>query len=117
MIRVSCVIATLTLLATSATHVIATEIEPRSFVNTPVGVNFLLLGYGYSDGGLATPASSPIKDAELTMHTGALAYACSLDLWGKSGKIDVILPYSELSGHAVVAGEKYERRVFTCYRP
>jgi hypothetical protein len=89
----------------------AAEIEPRSYVNTPVGVNFLLAGYTYSDGGLSTAASSPIKDARLHMHTAILAYARALDVWGKSGKIDLIVPYSELSGSAKVAGETRRRDI------
>jgi hypothetical protein len=89
----------------------AGEIEPRAYVNTPVGINFLLAGYAYSDGGLSTSASSPIKDAKLTMNTGVLAYARTMDVWGKSGKFDAILPYSELSGSAVVAGQPRERKV------
>ncbi len=89
----------------------AGEIEPRAYVNTPVGINFLLAGYSYSDGGLSTEASSPIKDAQVKMHTGILAYARSLDVWGKSGKFDMILPYSDLSGTAMVAGQPRERNV------
>ena len=89
----------------------AGEIEPRSYVNTPVGINFLLAGYTYSDGGLATDGSSPIKDAKLKMNTGVLAYARTLGVWGKSGKFDVILPYSQLSGSAMVAGQPRERNV------
>jgi hypothetical protein len=89
----------------------AGEIEPRAYVNTPVGINFLLAGYAYSDGGLSTDGSSPIKDAKLKMNTGVLAYARTLDVWGKSGKFDVILPYSQLSGSATVAGQSRERRV------
>jgi hypothetical protein len=76
-----------------------------------VGINFLLAGYAYSDGGLSTPGSSPIKDAQLRMNTGILAYARSLDVWGKSGKFDIVLPYSELSGSAMVAGQPRERNV------
>ena len=89
----------------------AGEIEPRSYVNTPIGVNFLLAGYAYSDGDLATSGSSPIKDAELKMHTIILAYARSLDIMGKSGKVDVIIPYSDLSGTAMVAGQRRERNI------
>src|SRR5512137_1203835 len=66
----------------------AGEIEPRAYVNTPVGINFLLAGYAYSDGGLSTAGSSPIKDAQLQMNTEVLAYARTLDVWGKSGKFD-----------------------------
>ena len=89
----------------------AGEIEPRAYVNTPVGVNFLLAGYVYSKGDLATPGASPLKDAELTMHSGVLAYARSLDVWGNSGKIDVIVPYTGLSGNGMVGGERRERNV------
>ena len=94
-----------------ATQAHAGEIEPRAYVNTPVGINFLLAGYVYSDGGLSTSGSSPIKDAQLKIHTEVLAYARSLDVWGKSGKFDVILPYSQLSGSAMVAGQPRERNV------
>jgi hypothetical protein len=89
----------------------AGEIEPRSYVNTPVGINFLLAGYSYSEGGLSTVSSSPIKEADLTTHYGVLAYARSLDIWGKSGKIDVIMPYADLSGTAMVADQAVERNV------
>jgi hypothetical protein len=89
----------------------AGEIEPRSYVNTPIGINFLLAGYVYSDGGLSTSGSSPIKDAQLQMNTFILAYARSLDIWGKSAKFDFILPYSQLSGTAMVAGQPREREV------
>ena len=109
-VRSGAVLAVIALLfVATPTH--AGEIEPRSYVNTPVGINFLLAGYSYSDGGLSTAASSPIKDAQLKMNTGILAYARTLDVWGKSGKFDVILPYSQLSGSAMVAGQPREREV------
>jgi hypothetical protein len=92
-------------------HANAAEIEPRAYLNTPVGINFLLAGCSYSDGGLSTEASSPLKDAHLKIQSGVLAYARALDVWGKSGKIDVILPYSHLSGKAVVDGQPRERIV------
>jgi hypothetical protein len=94
-----------------ATQAHAGEIEPRAYVNTPVGVNFLIAGYVYSDGGLSTSGASPIKDAQLRLHTEVLAYARSLDVWGKSGKFDVVLPYSQLSGTAMVGGQPRERNV------
>ena len=92
-------------------HAYATDIEPRAYVNTPVGINFLLVGYGYTDGGLATPGSSPVQNAKLTMDTEVVAYARSLDVGGKSGKFDMILPYSQLSGTATASGLPRERKV------
>jgi hypothetical protein len=95
----------------AALHLHAAELEPRAYMNTPVGLNFLITGYTYSEGGLSTAASSPIQDAQLRMHTELLAYARTLDVWGKSGKFDVILPYSQLSGTALVSGQPRERDV------
>jgi hypothetical protein len=95
----------------TATRACAADLEPRAFSNTPVGLNFLILGYAYSVGGLSTAAASPIKDASLQIHTEVLAYARTLDVCGKSGKFDVILPYSQLSGSAMVDGQPRERQV------
>ena len=79
---------------------LAQELEPRAYSNSPVGLNFFVAAYAYSEGGLSTDPSLPVQDARLNIHTGALAYARSLDLWGKSGKFDVIVPYTWLSGTA-----------------
>lgn len=95
----------------------AGEIEPRTYVNTPVGINFLIAGYAYSEGGLSFPAAVPIEDAELKIDTSILAYARSLDVLGNSGKIDLIMPYSELSGSALVNGQSRERNVSGLHDP
>jgi hypothetical protein len=47
--------------------------EPRSYVNTPVEINFLLAGYGYTQGNVAFDVSSPIKDAKVHVNSGVLA--------------------------------------------
>jgi len=94
-----------------STHVRAAELEPRAYSNAPVGMNFLIAGYGKSEGGLSTDPASPIQDAHLNIDTVVLAYARSLDVWGKSGKVDIIMPYSDLSGTALVGGLPKERQV------
>ena len=87
-------------------------LEPRSYANTPVGINFLLLGYGYTEGDVAIDASSPVQDAKVNVHAGLLGYARSLDVWGLSGKVLVALPVGEASGRAKVAGQGQDRQVF-----
>lgn len=89
----------------------AGEIEPRSYGNAPVGVNFLIAGYAYSEGGLSMSDASPLKNPNLKMDTGFLAYARTLNMWGIPGKIDVILPVSDLSGTAMVGNEHKERKI------
>ena len=89
----------------------AQSIEPRSYSNTPVGVNFLIAGYAYTRGALEFDTSLPITDAHLRTSNAVFAYATALDFWGKSGKFDVIVPYTWLSGSAQVAGQPIQRVV------
>lgn len=89
----------------------AGEIEPRSYVNTPVDINFALAGYGYSDGGLSFTSSLPIENAEFEGHSGVLAYVRTFGVWGSSGKFDMVLPYAELSGSAQRAGQLHYRNI------
>lgn len=100
-------IATLVSLSCALTQ--AQELEPRAYINTPVGLNFLLAAYAKSEGGLSTDPALPVDDAELNIDTVIAAYVRSLDLWGNSGKVDVIVPYSDLDGSALVAGQYLER--------
>ena len=89
----------------------AQDLEPRAYSNLPVGLNFVLGSYGYTRGGVAADASVPLEDANIRVHTAFLAYARSLNILGMSGKFDVIVPYSSLSGEATFAGEPREREV------
>ncbi len=89
----------------------AQDIEPRSYSNAPIGVNFLIAGYAYTRGGLSFDSSLPITNVHLQTSNAVAAYARSLDLWGTSGKFDVIVPYSWLSGTAEYAGDSVRRVV------
>ena len=89
----------------------AQDIEPRSYSNAPVGVNFLIAGYVYTDGGLSFDPSLPIENAHLSTSNAVLAYARVLDVWGKSAKLDVVVPYTDLSGSADYAGLPLERKI------
>jgi hypothetical protein len=89
----------------------AQEIEPRQYANTPVGVNFLVSGYSYTQGGVAFDTSLPVSNPHLETNSGVLGFARSLELWGYSGKIDAAVPYTWLSGDADYLGEPVERSV------
>jgi hypothetical protein len=89
----------------------AQDIEPRAYSNAPIGVNFLIAGYAYTQGAVPFDASLPVTNAQLKTSNAVLAYARVPDLWGNSGKFDVIVPYTMLSGTAVAAGHPFERNV------
>jgi len=89
----------------------AQDAEPRAYANAPVGLNFLLAGYTYTQGRMAFNPSLAIADAQFHAHTEEAAYVRSLDFFGKSAKFDVIVPYSAFSAHALVDGQPVEREM------
>jgi hypothetical protein len=103
--------ALLALLCLAAISAQAQEIEPRKWSDTPVGVNFLILGYAYTQGGIAFDPSLPVSNPHLETNSGAIGFARSLDLWGLSGKVDANVPYTWLSGSADYLGQPVQRTV------
>ncbi len=89
----------------------AQELEPRAYSNTPTGLNFLLAGYSYTQGNLAFDPSVPIENADLHTNSAVLAWARSLGVRGRSAKVDVVVPYTWLSGQALFQGEPRQREV------
>jgi hypothetical protein len=89
----------------------AQSIEPRAYSNSPEGVNFVIAGYAYTRGGVSFDTALPLSDPELTTSSLVLAYVRVVDLLGMSGKFDVIVPYSWLSGSADYQGGRMEREI------
>ena len=89
----------------SPTLLHAQDLEPRAYANAPVGMNFLLVGYQYSEGGLLFDPAVPITDANAEVNMGLLAYVRTLDITGKSAKAGVLLPYADLYAEGYVDGE------------
>jgi hypothetical protein len=102
-------IAALLLLGTAAAG--SQELEPRAYANTPVGMNFLLAGVGYLDGSVLTDAATQLEQTEVQSALPLLGYARALDVFGKSGKVELIAPFGCLEGSTLYRGQKYERDV------
>jgi len=71
----------------------AQEIEARAYSNAPIGMNFVT-------GGLAQA-----KSGSYTLNTQALSMTHVLDVAGQSGRLTLVLPYSELTGTGQVGGQ------------
>lgn len=89
----------------------AQDIEPRAYSNAPIGVNFLITGYAFTDGGLSFDPSLPVKDPQIQTNNFVVGYARVLDMWGKSAKVDAIVPYVWLSGSARFGDQTVYRQV------
>jgi len=87
------------------------ELEPRAYTNTPIGMNFLLAGYGYSQGGILFDPAVPVQGANAEVDIGVLGFAHSFALAAKSAKYGLVLPYAGLDASGFVEGEYRERQV------
>lgn len=72
---------------------IAQDLEPRRWSQIPTGMNFAGVGYGYIEGDIFLDPVLLVEDATFEMHRAALFYMRSLNIMGKSSRIDFSLPY------------------------
>lgn len=84
---------------------LAQDLEPRTYTNTPTGMNFLLVGYQYSQGALLFDPTLPITDSNAKVNMGLLAYVRTIGVASKSAKAGVVLPYADLSADGYVDGD------------
>ncbi len=96
-------------LVSSPAH--AQDLEPRTYFNAPIGLNFLIAGYVHTQGALLFDTALDLTDANLRTSNAVLAYARVFELGGKAATFDVVLPYTSLSGTAVHQGDPVERNV------
>jgi hypothetical protein len=78
----------------STEFAVAQQLEPRRWTHLPVGANFAGVGYAYTESEIFLDPALQIEDATGEIHTGVFSYLRALDVFGKSGRIDVTIPYS-----------------------
>jgi hypothetical protein len=104
-VRIACVlVVTVFVLTNTRLNVHAQDLEPRAYSNTPAGMNFLLVGYQYSQGALLFDPSLPIEDADANVNIGLLGYVHTLAIADKSAKIGVLLPFAGMDATGYVEG-------------
>ncbi|MCK5781500.1 MAG: transporter [Flavobacteriales bacterium] len=84
------------------------ELEPRALTNLPLGTNFFVAGYAHSRGNILMDSSLPVEDYYGKIHSTAFAYARSINFFGKSGKIDVVLPVATGNWTGNYLGKYYD---------
>jgi hypothetical protein len=89
----------------------AQDLEPRAYSNSPIGLNFVIIGYGYASGSVLTDPSLPLENVSNQANAGILAFATTLDVLGQSAKFDVILPFTALGAQGLVFGLPQSRYV------
>ena len=89
----------------------AQDIEPRTYSNAPIGVNFVIAGYAYTRGALQFDSALDLTDAHLKTSNAVVGYARVFDLGGQSATIGVVVPYTGSPGTPVYQGDPVERNV------
>ena len=107
--RCLCLVAGLALLLPAIAPQ-AQELEPRSFNNVPVGLNFLALGAVRSDGEVSVTPGTPIEDLELTIDGGVIALSHTFPIAGASSKLDMAASRICYEGSAIFRGDFVEGR-------
>jgi hypothetical protein len=83
----------------------AQDTEPRRWTHLPTGVNVIGVGLNTTSGDILFDPVLQIEDAKVELHTLALVYMRSFDLFGKSARIDATLPYSTGRWDGLLRGE------------
>ena len=65
----ACVALVAVVIVFMAPNANAQEAEPRSYSNTPVGLNFLIAGYLYTQGKIAFDPELSVADAKFHSHS------------------------------------------------
>ena len=77
------------------------NLEPRAYSPAPVGLNFIVIGYGNSQGGVVFDPSLPFSDvsARINATTGGLSR--TFGLFGRQASATLVLPYvwGDVSGN------------------
>ncbi|MBO0801264.1 MAG: transporter, partial [Blastocatellia bacterium] len=71
----------------------------------PVGMNFLVVAYGYSAGDVLADSTLPIENVDAKINSTALAYVRVMDFFGRSGKVSLLLPCAWGKASADIDGQ------------
>jgi hypothetical protein len=83
----------------------AQDLEPRAYSASPIGTNFVLLGYSYSKGDVDVDPSLPISNVVATINVVKLGFSHTFDLGGHMASYALQLPYAQASA----SGQVYEQ--------
>ena len=89
----------------------AQDLEPRAYSNSPVGLNFVIAGYGYGSGTVLTDPALPLENVSNESHVGVLGFATTFGAFGQTGQFGLIVPYASIAAKGLVFGLPHTRDV------
>jgi hypothetical protein len=82
----------------------AQDLEPRAYANVPKGTNVVALVYAYTSGNVLTDPSLPIENFKIKADIIGTGYVHTFALAKKLARIQVIAPFTFMSGQAKFNG-------------
>lgn len=70
------------------------ELEPRAYSISPVGMNFAVVAFTRSTGDVNFDPSLPVENAHANIQNMAFGYFRSIDFFGRSANVSVLVPYT-----------------------
>jgi len=70
------------------------DLEPRAYSASPTGLNFLVVGFGRSSGGIAFDPAIPITNAHADIYSPVFGLGRTFGLFGRQALITAALPYA-----------------------
>ena len=62
----------------------AQDLEPRAYAASPIGLNFLVAGFGRSAGGVVVDPALPVEDVEATVDAFTVGAGATFGLFGRT---------------------------------
>jgi len=83
----------------------AQDLEPRRWSHLPTGLNVIGVGLGSTSGDILLDPVVRAEDVTFDLYSTGLSYVRSFGLFGKSARIDTLIPYSSGRWEGFVDGE------------
>jgi len=86
----------------------AQELEPRAYSDSPIGVSFFGVGYGYSTGSVITDPALPVTDVSAHISGVSAGFGHTFGVLGRQALAVIALPYAFGNAEGNV-GEEHRR--------
>ncbi len=106
-----CLAIALVCAASLSVDALAQDLTPRTYWPAPEGTKLLVVAYAHQTGDVVTDPSIPISGVDSRIDSAVLAYQQTIDLFGRTGNIQVEVPYVDGTTTGMVSDETGRRDI------
>ena len=106
-----CLTAALVGASLASPDALAQDLSPRTYWPAPKGTRVLIVGYAHQTGDVVTDPSIPITGVDSRIDSAVLAYQQTIDLFGRTGNVQLELPFVDGTTTGMVSDQAGRRDV------